>query len=159
MTYLTGNIPVGTYDRARLSNIGIGHGALDGGAGYTYFNEQTGYEFSAVAGLTYNFINPSTQYQNGVDVHLDWGASRYVTKQLQIGLVGYLYNSSIKDAANVWVRVDRLGADGAVAGTYRRRVVGDVLSGGRSLFDVPVGEAGATYQVSVETVDWVKECR
>ena len=74
-------------------------------------------------------------------------------------LVGYLYNSNIKDAANVWLRVDRLGADGAVAGTYRRRVVGDVLSGGRSLFDVPVGEAGATYQVSVETVDWVKECR
>ena len=74
-------------------------------------------------------------------------------------LVGYLYNTNIKDAANVWLRVDRLGADGAVAGTYRRRVVGDVLSGGRSLFDVPVGEAGATYQVSVEAVDWVKECR
>ena len=74
-------------------------------------------------------------------------------------VVGYLHNSNIKDAANVWLRVDRLGADGAVAGTYRRRVVGDVLSGGRSLFDVPVGEAGATYQVSVETVDWVKECR
>jgi hypothetical protein len=74
-------------------------------------------------------------------------------------VVGYLYNSRVQDAANVWLRVDRLGADGAVAGTYRRRVVGDVLSGGRSLFDVPVGEAGATYQVSVETVDWVKECR
>jgi hypothetical protein len=36
MTYMTGNIPMGAYDRARLSNIGIGHGALDGGAGYTY---------------------------------------------------------------------------------------------------------------------------
>jgi hypothetical protein len=74
-------------------------------------------------------------------------------------VVGYLYNRNIKDAANVWLRVDRLGADGAVAGTYRRRVVGDVLSGGRSLFDVPVREAGATYRVAVETVDWVKECR
>ena len=74
-------------------------------------------------------------------------------------MVGYLYNRNIKDAANVWLRVDRLGADGVVAGTYRRRVVGDVLSGGRSLFDVPVGEAGATYRVAVETVDWVKECR
>ena len=31
MTYMTGNIPVGAYDRARLSNIGIGHGAVDGG--------------------------------------------------------------------------------------------------------------------------------
>jgi hypothetical protein len=100
MTYMTGNIPVGAYDRARLSNIGIGHGALDGGAGYTYFNEQTGYEFSAVAGLTYNFINPHTQYQNGVDVHVDWGASRFLTKQLQIGLVGYLYNQANCDGGS-----------------------------------------------------------
>jgi hypothetical protein len=48
MTYVTGNIPAGVYNPARLSNIGIGHGALDGGVGYTYFNEQSGYEFSAV---------------------------------------------------------------------------------------------------------------
>src|SRR5262249_24452000 len=34
MTYLTGNIPVGAYSPVRLSNIGIGHSALDGGAGY-----------------------------------------------------------------------------------------------------------------------------
>ena len=74
-------------------------------------------------------------------------------------VVGYLYNSNVKDAANVWLRVERVGADGSVADTYRRRVVGDVLSGGRSLFDVPVGEAPATYRVTVETVDWVKECR
>ena len=38
---------------ARLSNIGIGHGAIDGGGGYTYFNPQTGHEFSAVLGFTY----------------------------------------------------------------------------------------------------------
>ena len=38
MTYLTGDIPVGAYNSARLSNIGIGHGAIDAGGGYTYFN-------------------------------------------------------------------------------------------------------------------------
>jgi len=48
MTYVTGNVPVGAYNRERLSNIGIGHGAMDAGGGYTYFNEQTGYEFSAI---------------------------------------------------------------------------------------------------------------
>jgi hypothetical protein len=73
-------------------------------------------------------------------------------------VVGYLYNDNIKDGANVMLRVDRLGSDGVVTGTYRRRVVGDVLSGGRSLFDVPVADAG-TYRVTVEGVDWVKECR
>jgi hypothetical protein len=28
-----GDIPVGAYDSMRLSNIGIGHGAIDGGGG------------------------------------------------------------------------------------------------------------------------------
>ena len=74
-------------------------------------------------------------------------------------MVGYLYNTNIKDAANVWLRVDRLGADGAVAATYRRRVVGDVFAGSRSLFEVPVPEASATYRVTVEAADWIKECR
>jgi hypothetical protein len=60
MTYVTGDLPVGQYERTSLANIGIGHYALDGGAGYTYFNPQTGHEFSAVAGLTDNFINPYT---------------------------------------------------------------------------------------------------
>ena len=87
----------------------------------------------------------------------EWSVERAAAGRGHV--VGYLYNSNIKDAANVWVRVDRIGADGAVTSTYRRRVVGDVLSGGRSLFDVPVGDAGATYRVAVETVDWVKECR
>ena len=71
MTYVTGDIPVGAYDSSRLANLSIGHGAIDGGAGYTYFNPQTGHEFSAVGGFTYNFKNTDTQYRNGVDFHLD----------------------------------------------------------------------------------------
>jgi hypothetical protein len=46
MTYVTGDIPVGDYDPTRLANLGIGHGAIDTGGGYTYFNPATGYEFS-----------------------------------------------------------------------------------------------------------------
>jgi hypothetical protein len=91
MTYITGDIPVGAYDSMRLANLGIGHGAIDAGGGYTYFNPQTGHEFSGVLGFTYNFINNATQYQNGVDMHFDWGASQFLTKQVQIGLVGYVY--------------------------------------------------------------------
>jgi len=92
MTYVTGDVPVGTYSSSSVSNIGIGHGAIDAGGGYTYFNPQTGHELSAVLGFTYNLINQSTQYQNGVDMHLDWGASQFLSKQVQVGLVGYLYD-------------------------------------------------------------------
>ena len=91
MTYATGDIPVGSYSSTRLSNIGIGHGAVDAGGGYTYFNPETGHELSGVLGFTYNFKNPYTQYRNGVDLHFDWGASQFVSKEVQIGVVGYAY--------------------------------------------------------------------
>src|SRR5215831_3652933 len=91
MTYITGDIPIGAYDSTRLSNIGIGHGTIDAGGGYTYLNPQTGHEFTGVLGFTYNFTNPSTQYQNGVDMHFDWGASQFLTKQFLVGAVGYVY--------------------------------------------------------------------
>ena len=91
MTYITGDIPVGAYQSDRLSNLGIGHGAIDAGGGYTYFNPATGHEFSGVLGFTYNFKNTATQYQSGVDLHFDWGASQFLTKQVQVGLVGYAY--------------------------------------------------------------------
>lgn len=97
MVYGTGDIPVGTYDPSRLANLGIGHGAMDAGVGYTYLDEKTGHEFSFVTGLTYNLVNPSTDYQNGIDWHLDWGASQFVTKTLQIGVVGYFYNQLTPD--------------------------------------------------------------
>lgn len=113
MTYVTGDIPVGTYDSDRLANFGIGHGAIDGGAGYTYFNPQTGREFSAVTGLTYNFKNTETDYQNGIDWHLDWGASQFVTKQVHIGVVGYFYQQLTVDS----------GAPPTL-GDFKSRVVG-----------------------------------
>ena len=75
MVYAAGDIPVGDYNANRLSNVGMGHGAIDLGGGYTYFNPTAGVEFSGVAGVTYNFKNPDTQYQSGVDFHFDWGTS------------------------------------------------------------------------------------
>ncbi|HEY2755344.1 MAG TPA: transporter [Pseudolabrys sp.] len=91
MTYVAGDIPVGRYDSGRLANLGLGHSAVDAGGGYTYFNRQTGWEFSSVLGFTFNFENEHADYQNGVDMHLDLSASRFVTKQLQLGVVGYAY--------------------------------------------------------------------
>jgi hypothetical protein len=98
MVYLTGDIPVGLYSSSNLANIGLGHGAIDGGLGYTYFDEKTGHEFSAVLGFTGNFENQSTGYTSGIDSHLDWGASQFLTKQLQVGLVGYFYEQLTGDS-------------------------------------------------------------
>jgi hypothetical protein len=56
MVYLTGDVPVGAYNPSRLSNIGIGHGTVDAGFGYTYLNTKTGQEFSGVLGFTTSLI-------------------------------------------------------------------------------------------------------
>jgi len=62
---------------------------VDSGFGYTYFDPKSGNEFSAVLGFTYNFENQHTDYQNGVDMHLDWGASK-ILDQAVAGRLGRL---------------------------------------------------------------------
>lgn len=126
MTYVTGDIPVGAYDRTRLANLGIGHAAIDGGGGYTYFNPATGHEFSAVAGFTYNFINKDRDYQSGIDFHIDWGASKFLSKQVFVGLVGYGYQQITDD----------FGAH-PILGGFRSRVLG---IGPQIGFLFPVGD-------------------
>jgi hypothetical protein len=113
MTYVTGDIPVGAYDPSRIANLGLGHGAIDGGGGYTYLNPATGRTFSGVAGLTYNFKNPDTQVQSGVDFHFDWSAAQFVSKQTFVGLVGYAYQQISDDTGG-----------NPLLGGFRSRVLG-----------------------------------
>ena len=126
MTYITGDVPVGAYDSTRISNIGLGHGTIDAGGGYTYFDPQTGHEFSGVLGFTYNFENHSDQYQSGVDMHFDWSVSQFVTKQFQIGAVGYVYKEIGCDSGSG----DRVGC-------FQSQVVG---VGPQLGFIFPVGD-------------------
>ena len=117
MLYATAGVPVGVYDPTRLATMGLGHWAADGGAGYTYLNEQVGFEWSAVVGFTYNFINPYTQYRSGIDAHLDWAISPYLTEKLHIGAVGYVYNQVPATAARAPRSAD---SDHALPGSGRR---------------------------------------
>lgn len=133
MVYVTGDIPVGDYDPKRLANLGIGHGAVDGGLGYTYFNPQTGHEFSIVGGLTYNFENPDTNYQNGIDSHIDWAASQFLSQQVHAGVAGYYYQQLTGDSGS-----------GATLGDFESRVLG---IGPQIGYFVPAGEMQAYVNV------------
>ncbi len=113
MVYAAGDIPIGDYNPNRLANIGIGHGAIDVGGGYTYLNPATGTELSGIAGFTYNFKNPDTQYQSGIDFHFDWGVSQFLSKQVFVGFVGYAYQQITDDFGQP-----------AVLGGFRSRVFG-----------------------------------
>jgi hypothetical protein len=123
--YVTGNIPVGDYSPTRLVNIGLGHGAIDAGGAYTYQNAATGIEFSGVAGFTYNFKNPETQYKDGIDFHFDWGASHFLTKQFFVGIAGYAYQEITDDSGQ-----------NPILGRFRSRALG---VGPQIGYNFPVG--------------------
>jgi hypothetical protein len=113
LLYGMGGVPVGSYEKGRLANVGINHWSLDGGGGYTFMNPKKGQELSAVLGFTYNFENEDTQYQNGVDSHLDFAVSQFLSESVHVGLVGYTYYQLSGDSG-----------DGAVLGDFKSRVSG-----------------------------------
>jgi hypothetical protein len=97
MIYGTTNIRVGSYDSTRLANTGLGFNAWDGGVGYTYLDPTKGHEFSVTMGVTYNNWNHDTNYKNGIDYHIDFGAAQFLNKQFFVGAVGYAYNQFTAD--------------------------------------------------------------
>jgi hypothetical protein len=111
MVYGMAGVPVGTYSKDRLANLGTNHWALDAGGGYTYLDAKKGHEFSAVLGFTYNFENKDSNYKNGTNAHLDWAASQFFSEQFHAGLVGYFYNQISGDSGS-----------GAVLGDFKSRV-------------------------------------
>ena len=133
MLYATANIPVGAYSVNSNAALGMGYWVVDAGAGYTYLNEKAGFEWSAVLGFSYNFVNPHTQYQSGIDVHLDWAVSPYLSDTMHAGIVGYFYNQVTDDR----------GAP-ALLGDFRSRVAG---IGPQLGFFFPLGERQAYLNV------------
>jgi hypothetical protein len=111
--YAMGDVPTGAYQVGRLANIGINHYAIDAGGMYTYLDSKKGQEFSATAGFTYNFENNDTDYQNGVDFHLDWALAQFLSEQWLVGLNGYAYRQLTGDSGS-----------GATLGDFKSRVFG-----------------------------------
>lgn len=111
MAYVMAGVPVGSYEVGRLANIGVNHWSVDLGGGYTYLDAKKGRELSAVAGFTYNFENPDTNYKNGVDLHLDLGVSQFLSAKLHVGAVGYAYYQITGDSGS-----------GAILGEFKSRV-------------------------------------
>ena len=83
---MTGDIPVGAYNSMRLANFGIGHGAIDGGGGYTYLNPATGHEFSGVGGFTYNFKIPLRGFR-AVSISISTGARRSFSRNSSLSVL------------------------------------------------------------------------
>src|SRR4029077_19804167 len=93
------------------ANLGPTPWAVEWGRRYTYLDAKKGHEFSVVGGITYNLENDDTNYQNGVDSHIDWAASQFLNEQVHVGLVGYFYYQLTGDSGS-----------GATLGDFKSRI-------------------------------------
>jgi hypothetical protein len=98
LVYIMGALPVGNFNPNSIFNFGTGHYAVDLGFGYTYLNKESGWEGSGIFGVTYNFINPQTDYKNGLDSHLDYAISNFISADWELGMVGYVYYQLTNDS-------------------------------------------------------------
>ncbi|AOS97026.1 hypothetical protein AUP74_01591 [Microbulbifer aggregans] len=68
---LTVHAPTGDYETGRLANPGLNYWAVDPTFGVAYSNQESGFNATLFAGVTYNWENPDTDYQSGTLFHLD----------------------------------------------------------------------------------------
>jgi len=114
--------PTGRYEVGELANLGLNYWTFDPSAGVTYNNEETGFTFSVLSGITINAENEATQYRSGSVVHVEASAQQLFALGngfFGVGANGFLYEQITDDT----------GA-GALLGPFRGHAagVGPVLS-------------------------------
>jgi hypothetical protein len=110
---LTGmvNVPVGSYAKANLVNMGFNRWAADVTGSMTYLNTENGFELSLAPGITFNGENPATNYRSGTEFHVEGAAMKHLTKTFALGVAGYHYQQISGDSGS-----------GAVLGSFKGRV-------------------------------------
>jgi hypothetical protein len=95
---VAGFIPSGTYEAGQLSNVSLNRPAVDVFGTFTWLDPAIGWDLSFALGATFNQTNTATDYTSGDEFHLEWAATKYITKQFTIGLLGYYYQQFTGDS-------------------------------------------------------------
>jgi hypothetical protein len=91
---VSGYVPTGNYDAARIAQTGLNRPSLDIKGAYTFLSLQSGLELSAALGVNVNAINAATNYQSGAELHVEWTLARRLPFGLSAGVGGYFYQRS-----------------------------------------------------------------
>jgi hypothetical protein len=109
-------IPTGRYQTGRLANTGKNYFTFEPILGLEYFGWRNGVEAALHAGIDLNTMNRSTQYQTGMQAHVDATLAWHLP--IGRGLVG-------AGGSGYWYR--QLSADsgtGATLGSFKARALG-----------------------------------
>ncbi|MGI9390521.1 MAG: SphA family protein [Boseongicola sp.] len=105
--------PTGGYDVDDVVNLGLNHWGLDTAFAMTYFNPETGREFSIAPGVLINSTNDDTDYRTGTEFHVDFTANQFLSETFAVGIRGYYYNQLSGDSGT-----------GAVLGDFQGEAFG-----------------------------------
>ena len=128
-THTLVNTPVGFWERGNLANAGFNRWAIDNAAAFTWLDPKIGLELSAMAGFTYNWENPTTDYKSGTEFHLEYAAVYNFSKRFALGVNGYFYDQVTGDTGS-----------GARLGSFKGRVsaIGPVMNLNFQVHKIPV---------------------
>lgn len=129
------SIPAGAYEPGELSNLALNRWVGDFSGAVTYLDPALGIDLSAVAGLEVNGVNDATDYRSGNAFHLDLSATKYLTKQLTVGVIASHYQQVTGD-----------GGEGAILGPYKGRTT---AVGGTIGYTFEVGKIPVSTRVKV----------
>ncbi len=116
---VSGFVPTGDYDPARIAQTGLNRPAIDVKGAYTFLSTQTGLEATTALGVTVNAINNQTNYQSGAEFHLEWALAQHLPFGLAAGVGGYFYQQITND-----------GGPGDTNGTFKGHVaaIGPIIT-------------------------------
>jgi hypothetical protein len=128
-THTLVNVPIGFWERGNLANAGFNRWGIDNAAAFTWLDPKIGLELSAMAGFTYNWENPTTDYKTGTEFHVEYAAVQNFSKRFALGINGYFYDQVTGDS----------GA-GARLGSFKGRVaaIGPVMNVNFQVGKIPV---------------------
>jgi hypothetical protein len=94
------NVPIGDYQKGDIANISFNRWATDVFVTATWLDPALGLDISGAAGVTFNGENSATNYETGTEFHLEGAVSKFLSKDLNIGLTGYYYNQLTGDSGS-----------------------------------------------------------
>jgi hypothetical protein len=97
---LSGFVPTGNYDAARLAQTGLNRPSVDLKGAYTFLSLQSGLEATAALGVNVNAMNNITNYQSGTELHLEWTLAQHLPFGLSAGVGGYFYQQLTNDGGS-----------------------------------------------------------
>jgi hypothetical protein len=123
------NVPIGSYNKTNLVNMGFNHWAGDVTGSLTWLDPAIGLELSVAPGITFNAENPATNYRTGTEFHIEAAVMQHFSKDFAIGIAGYYYRQVSGDSGS-----------GALLGPFKGEVaaIGPNISYNFKIGSVPI---------------------